>query len=246
MAYPIFPVEWLEIKRTGSIASIVGPAVTNTCIPSISFLCAISFKICSTISRSSGNFPFPVSPQARCPTSGSMTCQPYFFKSSMLSCVTGFSYILVFIAGAISFGHRQARAVVVNISSAMPWASLAITFALAGATTNRSARFASSTCSTWNWKFRSNVSVRHLFPVNVSKVTGVINCNAFSVMITCTSACCFFKRLARFAALYAAILPLTPNTTVFPFSIRFSFCIFPFLFYILYFSLRTIKHYKLL
>ena len=35
-------------------------------------------------------------------------------------------------------------------------------------------------------------------------------------MITCTSACCFFSKLARLAALYAAIPPVTPRIIVFP------------------------------
>lgn len=104
-------------------------------------------------------------------------------------------------------GHWQAKSVVVSISSASPCASLAQTLAVAGAMIARSAFFASSTCSTSNLKFRSKVSVRHLLTVRVSNVSGVINSIAFFVMMTCTSECCFFKRLARFAALYAAIPP---------------------------------------
>ena len=116
-------------------------------------------------------------------------------------------------------GHWQAKSVVVSISSASPCASLAQTLAVAGAMIARSAFFASSICSTSNLKFRSKVSVRHLLTVRVSKVSGVINSSAFFVMITCTSACCFFKRLARFAALYAAIPPVTPKIIVFPVNI---------------------------
>ena len=48
----------------------------------------------------------------------------------------------VFIAGAISFGHLHARIVLLSISSAMPCAILAHTFAVAGATRTRSARSA--------------------------------------------------------------------------------------------------------
>jgi hypothetical protein len=43
------------------------------------------------------------------------------------------------IAGAITIGARETRAVVVKASSAKPRASLAITWAVAGATANRSA-----------------------------------------------------------------------------------------------------------
>ena len=55
----------------------------------------------------------------------------------------------------------------------------------------------------------------HLFPVNDSNVKGWIKLAAFLVIRTWTSACCFFKALAREAALYAAILPVTPKRTVF-------------------------------
>ena len=59
--------------------------------------------------------------------------------------VTGFSYTLVFIAGATSFLQRQASTVVESMLSAMPWAILAMMLAEAGATITRSARLASAT-----------------------------------------------------------------------------------------------------
>ena len=55
----------------------------------------------------------------------------------------GLFNIFVFIAGTINFGHVEAKNVVVNISSAKPCAIFAIIFAVAGATTNKSAFFAS-------------------------------------------------------------------------------------------------------
>ena len=113
-----------------------------------------------------------------------MIVQPYFSRSFRLSCVTGFSYIRVFMAGAISFGQVHASRVVVSISSAIPCASLAATFAVAGATIARSAAFASSTCATSYRKFLSKVSVRHLLPVSVSNVIGLMMFIAFFVMIT--------------------------------------------------------------
>ena len=112
--------------------------------------------------------------------------------------------------------------VVVSISSAIPCASLPITFALAGAIITTSACFAMETCSTLNWKFLSKVSTRHLFPVRVSKVIGLIKFVAFCVISTCTCAWSFFSALARYAILYAAILPVTPRRTVLPFNISFS------------------------
>ena len=102
----------------------------------------------------------------------------------MLSNVIGLLYILVFIAGAIILGQLQARAVVVSISSAIPQASFAITFAVAGAIISKSAFFARETCSTLYSKFLSKVSTMHLCFVSVSKVNGVINSQAFLVIIT--------------------------------------------------------------
>ena len=125
----------------------------------------------------------------------------------------------MFIAGDISLGHLHAIIVVVSISSAIPFAIFPITSAEAGATRNISASFARLICSTLNWKFLSNVSTKHLFPVSVSNVIGLIKLHAFSVIITCTLACFFTSILARLAILYAAILPVTPRTTVFPLSI---------------------------
>ena len=127
--------------------------------------------------------------------------------------------MFVFIAGDTSLGHFAASIVVVSISSAIPFAIFPITFADAGATINMSACFASDTCSTLNSKFLSNVSTRHLFPVSVSNVIGLIKFAALCVIMTLTSACCLTSILARFAILYAAMLPVTPRTTVFPFNI---------------------------
>ena len=140
----------------------------------------------------------------------------------MLSCTILFSYILVFMAGETSLGHFAASIVVVSISSAMPFAILPITLADAGATMKMSALFASATCSTLNSKFLSNVSTRHLLPVRVSNVIGFIKLVALCVIMTLTSACCFTSILARFAILYAAMLPVTPKTTVFPFNMIFT------------------------
>ncbi len=104
-------------------------------------------------------------------------------------------------AGEMSFGQVQAMRVVVSMSSAMPWASLPMMLAEAGAISARSACFATEICSTSKEKFRSKVSVRHFRPVSVSKVTGWIKFCAFAVMMTCTSQCCFLRALASDAAL---------------------------------------------
>ena len=130
-----------------------------------------------------------------------MTSQPYRRRMSRLSWVTGFSSILVFMAGAMSLGHLQASTVVVSMSSARPWASLAHTLAVAGATSTRSVRRARETCSTWWTKFRSKVSTMVRFPVSSSKVSGVMNSVAWAVITTSTQQRCFTSAEASAAAL---------------------------------------------
>ena len=92
--------------------------------------------------------------------------------------------MLWFIAGATIFAHGHAITVVVSISSAIPFAILPITSALAGAIITASAAFASATCSTLYSKFLSNVSTRHLCCVSVSNVIGFIKFSAFFVIST--------------------------------------------------------------
>ena len=87
------------------------------------------------------------------------------------------------------------------MSSAMPFATFAITLAEAGAIRKTCACFANATCSTLYSKFRSKVSIRHLFPVSVSKVMGLMKFVALRVMITVMSAPCFFNILASAAIL---------------------------------------------
>ncbi len=192
----------------------------------MSFSWASSNRISSSSCSGSGILPNPMSPQASQPEAGVTTSQPNFLSLLRFSCVTGFSYMAVFIAGARTFLQRQARTVVVSMSSAMPLASLAATLAVAGATTTRSARLARAMCSVLYWKLRSKVSTGTLLLVRVSKVMGDMNSVALGVMRTCTSQCCFTNKDARVAALYAAMLPVTPKSTVFPLSIS----LFPLLF----------------
>ena len=119
----------------------------------------------------------------------------------------------------------HAITVVVNISSAIPCASLPITFAVAGAIITISAHFASVTCSTLYSKLRSNVSIRHLCCVSVSNTSGLIKFVAFCVITTFTSYPVFTSILASVAILYAAIPPVTQSNTVFFRSI----CLSPFI-----------------
>ncbi len=114
-----------------------------------------------------------------------------------MSWVTGFSYMWVFMAGAMSLGQVQAKTVVVSMSSARPWASLAHTLAVAGAIITKSVRSARAMCSTWWTKFRSKVSTITLLPVSCSKVKGAMNSVAFRVITTSTLAWSFTRAEVR-------------------------------------------------
>ena len=72
--------------------------------------------------------------------------------------MTGFSYIFVFIAGAITTGALVAMTVVESMSSAIPFAIFPITFAVAGAIKKISAFFAKDICSISQFVTGSNIS----------------------------------------------------------------------------------------
>ena len=156
----------------------------KTFFPAKVFSRSTMYKITSSKSSGSGIFPIPLVPQANRPSAGVRTCIPRLAHLERLIWVMGFKYIWVFMAGAKTMGASQAKAVVVSISSAKPFANFAMTFAEVGAIIIRSAASAKDTCSTWNSKFRSKVSTRHLCPVSVSKVMGLIKLVAFFVIIT--------------------------------------------------------------
>ena len=100
----------------------------------------------------------------------------------------GFSSMWVFMAGATSLGQVAANVTVVSMSSAWPWANLAITLAVAGAMSIKSAALARLIWATSYWKLRSNVSTWQRRRVSVSNTSGEINSVAFFVIRTCTSA----------------------------------------------------------
>ena len=113
-------------------------------------------------------------------------------------------------------GHWQAKSVVVSISSASPCASLAQTLAVAGAMIARSAFFRQ--LDVFHFKFKIPVKgVRQAF-IDGQGLKGK-RCDKFHRIFSHNHVYirgCFFKRLARFAALYAAIPPVTPKIIVFP------------------------------
>ena len=170
--------------------------------------------------------PLPASPQASMPLSGSTIVQPSSRQVLRLRCVTAFSYICTFMAGHRIFGPLSyASMVLVSWSSAMPQAIFAMISALAGATASRFAHFASATwlicsgpsgpgvtsavapgrCPAANMDVRVGVWVREL------NVRGVTNSCAAAVITTRTSCPCLLQSEARWQALNAAMLPVTPK-----------------------------------
>ena len=99
IAIPILPVDGFVKHLNGSMNSLVGPAVTRTFFPFKSNCTSekIAFSIFSTV----GNFPFPTSPQANNPLSGSTKLKPSFKSLLIFSLIIGLLYMTVFIAGTI-------------------------------------------------------------------------------------------------------------------------------------------------
>jgi len=87
-------------------------------------------------------------------------------------------------AGASTSGARAARSTVVRRSSAIPFASLPSTFAVAGAITIASAWSASRMCPISDSCVRLKVSVATGCPESVCRVSGVTNCCAPALMMT--------------------------------------------------------------
>ena len=166
-AKPIFPLESLVRKRTGSSRSRVAPAVTSTFSPARSFSPARISPIFSTISAGSLIRPAPSSPQARMPVPGPTNRTPRFRRVSTFCRVASAVHMPVFMAGATSTGAFVASTVVLSMSSAMPQAILARIFAVAGAITNTSASLASATCSTFQYSGAEKVSVTTAFALRV-------------------------------------------------------------------------------
>ncbi len=98
----------------------------------------------------------------------------------------------------------------------MPFAILLMISAVAGATTMTSAQ---SSNAIWPLLYSSGVLhilVKTAEPVTPSKLFGLINRQAFSVIIVFTLAPAAVSELAKSTALYAAIPPLTPKQDVGP------------------------------
>ena len=141
IAYPCLPEERLVSRRTGSMGSAVGPAVTRARLPVSGPGAAPpnAAWITAKISAGSAMRPGPNSPQAIAPSSGPTNCTPSAFRVARFRWVAAWVHMRTFLAGAISTGLSVANRVVEARSPARPCAALAIRSAVAGATTTRSA-----------------------------------------------------------------------------------------------------------
>ena len=162
--------------------------------------------------------PAPTQPQAKSPASGpTLVTRPSpRHRRARLSCVMGFSHMLVFMAGASRMGARVASTTAASRSSAIPAAKRAMASAVAGAMTTMSARLASSMWPMPPSGTAANRSTATSCPDSACMVSGVMNWHAALVMTTRTCAPALTSSRHSSAALYAAMPPVTPSTTVLP------------------------------
>ena len=106
-----------------------------------------------------------------------------------------------FIAGATSTRHSAQSTSVESRSSALPWAALARKSAVAGATTRRSARAASSMWPPSGWTAGSKVRLATGRPVSAANVAAPTNRRAARVSTAVTPAPPCTSRLASAADL---------------------------------------------
>jgi hypothetical protein len=156
------PLERFVTTRTGSIGSSVGPAVTMTRLPASAVDVDSASSIAALMASTDARRPWPTSPLASSPLSGSTMIAPRSRSVATFACVAGLAHMWVSIAGAMTSGACEARTVVPMRSSAKPLASRAIVCAVAGATTMTSA---CCPIATWPVARSSNVP-------NISTSTG--------------------------------------------------------------------------
>ena len=143
---------------------------------------------------------------------------PRWASKSRLSVVDGCANISRSIAGAMKTGAFIDRYVVISMLSAMPWASLPMVEADAGAISIASAQ---RPRSTWLFHVPSRPLKNSLmtgWELSAESVIGVINSFPAGVMTICTSAPARTNKRVSTAALYAAILPVIPRTICLPLS----------------------------
>ena len=119
----------------------------RTCLPSRVFGVS-AYSAAATNTSISCMRPLPLVPHASSPLAASnMVIFSHCANWCIACCVAGESYILVFIAGAMTTGLRIAAKVVVSASSAIPCVILQSRLAVAGAMSMRSAQSGREICS---------------------------------------------------------------------------------------------------
>ena len=218
------------MKRTGSIASRVPPAVTTMCRPVRSASRAadtsggraagsaartgtspMAATTASTMNVRSARRPTPDCPDARGPESGSTTTYPKLRKRATFAVVAGWVHMSPSIAGATTTGAEVARQVAVTTSPASPLAIAPSQCAVAGATTMASA---ASPIRMWPIRpsgRRSSSSVSTGWRESAANDRAPTKRVAVGVSMTATSAPSARRRRSSSTALYAAIEPVTPS-----------------------------------
>ena len=135
----------MEMKRTGSMASLVGPDVTRALRPLRLPLREKNDFILLTMTSGSSIRPLPSRPLASSPEAASIISTPRARSMSIDSWVAGCAYMSRSMAGAAITGHLADRYVVSSRLSAMPCAILDRVLAEAGAIRYRSAQRPSET-----------------------------------------------------------------------------------------------------
>ena len=195
------------------MGSRVGPAVITArrpfrdCEP----MATGSANSVPTISSGSTMRPGPSSPHAWSPWAGPRIRTPRPSSARRFACTDGCCHMAWFIAGASSTGAWLARQSVLNNPSARPAVNDAMKFAVAGATSTRSAQRANSMWPIAASAPSSQRSSRTRRPDTAWNVSGDTNLPAPGVITTCT--CAPFSRSRRTISglLYAATPPVTPR-----------------------------------
>src|SRR5215213_1671857 len=128
--------------------------------------------------------------------------------------VAGLLHISGFIAGAQRTLFAPARIVAESRSSPSPIAARAIASAVAGATRTRSAQRARETCSTRPERSHQVTSVWTCPPAAMESVSSGTKRKAASVATTLTSFPASLRRRITPGALYAAMPPVIPTSTL--------------------------------
>src|SRR5919107_2459199 len=170
----------------------------------------------ATISVSSARRPTPGSSLADAmrPSVGPTKRCPQLFRVSTFRTVAGLCHISGFIAGAQRTRFAPARMVAESRSSPSPIAARAIESAVAGAIRTRSAQRARETCSTRPERSHQVASVCTGEPAATESVSSGIKRKAASVATALTSCPASLRRRITPGALYAAMPPVIPTSTL--------------------------------